>query len=396
MTRSPGKPTCSPTCSSTRPSLRPWWNSDTPTPWPGKMNFSDSSATTKLPPRSSRAKLSPMRGDQLARQWLLVQRLGRSRGGVGLAELADDLGCVRRTIYRDLDALMYAGFPVVSEKRDGKVYYRFLDSFKLGDVPFTADEILALAFGEDLLRTLEGTVFHDSIQSALTKIRSALSSELIGFLDTIAGSFRVLPEPHKRYAKSRTTIEALNEAVLGRRVLHMRYRNGQTGEESSRDLDPYHVWYQRGGLYVIGFDHRRAEIRTFAVDRILDLEATGADFQVREGFDFDAWTSANFGVVIEPASRVRVRFARERATQVRERSWHASQQIEERADGGVDLTMEVGGSSELTDWILSFGPGAEVLEPAALRVQVSQALESASALYHPENRGSGGEPEGVD
>ena len=337
-----------------------------------------------------------MRGDQLARQWLLVQRLGRSRGGVGLAELADDLGCVRRTIYRDLDALMYAGFPVVSEKRDGKVYYRFLDSFKLGDVPFTTDEILALAFGEDLLRTLEGTVFHDSIQSALGKIRSALSSELIGFLDTIAGSFRVLPEPHKRYAKSRTTIEALNRAVLGRQVLKIRYRNGQTGEESSRELDPYHVWYQRGGLYVIGFDHHRAEIRTFAVDRILSVEPTGTPFRIREGFDFDAWTATNFGVVIEPASRVRVRFTPERATQVRERTWHASQQIVERSDGGVDLTMEVGGSSELTDWILSFGPGAEVLEPVALRVQVSQALERASALYHPENRGSGEEPEGVD
>jgi predicted DNA-binding transcriptional regulator YafY len=322
-----------------------------------------------------------MRGDQLARQWLLVQRLGRSRGGVGLAELADDLGCVRRTIYRDLDALMYAGFPVVSEKRDGKVYYRFLDSFKLGDVPFTTDEILALAFGEDLLRTLEGTVFHDSIQSALGKIRSALSSELIGFLDTIAGSFRVLPEPHKRYAKSRTTIEALNRAVLGRQVLKIRYRNGQTGEESSRELDPYHVWYQRGGLYVIGFDHHRAEIRTFAVDRILSVEPTGTPFRIREGFDFDAWTATNFGVVIEPASRVRVRFTPERATQVRERTWHASQQIVERSDGGVDLTMEVGGSSELTDWILAFGPGAEVLEPAALRAQVREGLEGAAALY---------------
>ena len=337
-----------------------------------------------------------MRGDQLARQWLLVQRLGRSRGGVGLAELADDLGCVRRTIYRDLDALMYAGFPVVSEKRDGKVYYRFLDSFKLGDVPFTADEILALAFGEDLLRTLEGTVFHDSIQSALAKIRSALSSELIGFLDTIAGSFRVLPEPHKRYAKSRATIEALNQAVLGRHVLRIRYRNGQTGEESSRDLDPYHVWYQRGGLYVIGFDHHRREIRTFAVDRILEIEPTRTPFQIREGFDFDAWTATNFGVVIEPASRVRVRFGRERATQVRERTWHASQQIEERTDGGVDLTMEVGGSSELTDWILAFGPGAEVLEPAGLRAQVREALESAAALYRRENpHPPGSESEGA-
>ena len=84
-----------------------------------------------------------MRGDQLARQWQLIQRLGKSRAGLGLAQLVEELGCVRRTVYRDLDALMYAGFPVVSEKRDGKVYYRFLDSFKLGNVPFTTDEILA-------------------------------------------------------------------------------------------------------------------------------------------------------------------------------------------------------------------------------------------------------------
>ena len=69
-----------------------------------------------------------------------------------LDQLAEELECVRRTVYRDLDALMYAGFPVVSEKRDGHVYYRFIDSFKLSDVPFTADEVLALAFGEDLLR----------------------------------------------------------------------------------------------------------------------------------------------------------------------------------------------------------------------------------------------------
>ena len=322
-----------------------------------------------------------MRGDQLARQWLLVQRLARSHGGVGLAELAEDLGCVRRTVYRDLDALMYAGFPVVSEKRDGKVFYRFLDSFQLGDVPFTTDEILALAFGEDLLRTLEGTVFHDSIRSALGKIRSALSTELMGFLDALAGSFRVLPSPHKRYADSRATIEALNKAVLSRQVLRMRYRTGRTGRESSRKFDPYHVWYQQGGLYAIGFDHQKKEIRTFAVDRILALEPIGERFEVLDGFDFDAWTADNFGVVIEPASKVRVRFHHDRATQVRERTWHTSQQIEDLPGGGVELTMEVGGSSELTDWILSFGPGAEVLEPQALRAQVHAALKKASALY---------------
>ncbi|NNL85340.1 MAG: HTH domain-containing protein, partial [Myxococcales bacterium] len=137
-----------------------------------------------------------MRGDQLSRQWQLIQRLARSQSGVGLDDLADDLGCVKRTVYRDLDALMFAGFPVVSEKRDGRVFYRFLDSFRLGDIPFTADEVLALAFGEDYLRALEGTVFHDSIRSALTKIRAGLRPELSDFLSRLGNSFRVMPGPH--------------------------------------------------------------------------------------------------------------------------------------------------------------------------------------------------------
>ena len=322
-----------------------------------------------------------MRGDQLARQWQLIQRLGRSRAGVGLDQLAEDLGCVRRTVYRDLDALMYAGFPVVSEKRDGKVFYRFLESFDLGHVPFTADEILALAFGEDLLRTLEGTVFHDSISSALAKIRAGLGDDLIGFLDGMAESFRVLPGPHKRYAEFRDTIRLLGDAVLARTTLSMRYFTGRTGEESSREIDPYHVWYRGGGLYVIGHDHRSGEIRTFAVDRIRALEPTERRFEPREDFDFEAYTASSFGVVAEPAVRVVVRFSKEWAPHVSERTWHASQVVRPLEGGGVELEMEVGGAAELKSWILSFGPGAEVLEPASLREDVRNALAEALGQY---------------
>ena len=322
-----------------------------------------------------------MRGDQLARQWQLIQRLARSRGGVGLDELADDLGCVRRTIYRVLDALMYAGFPVVSEKRDGHVYYRFLDSFQLGDVPFTADEILALAFGEDLLRSLEGTVFHESIRSALAKIRAGLSPELTAYLERLGESFRVLPGPHKRYVEAKETIQTLNDAVLGRRTVRMRYRTGRTGTESERELDPYRIWYRAGGLYVIGHDHQSEELRTFAVDRILEIEATDARFEVRDDFDFDAYTASSFGVIAEPATRVRIRFEPRWATYVEEHSWHPSQKLEPLPDGRLELGMEVGGTAELRSWVLSFGEGAEVLEPEALREEVRRELKAAVARY---------------
>ncbi len=288
---------------------------------------------------------------------------------------------MRRTVYRDLDALMFAGFPLISEKRAGKVYYKFLDSFDLGHVPFTADEVLALVFGQDLLRPLEGTPFHDSIESALGKIRAGLGDELIAYLEAIGQSFRVLPGPHKRYADYRDTIQTLSDSVYSHTTVSLRYFTGRSGEESDRNLDPYHVWYRNGGLYVIGHDHRSGEIRTFAIDRIRSIAATERSFVQRADFDFETYTAGNFGVVAEPAVRVVVRFSKTWATHVRERTWHPSQSIRELTDGGVELEMQVGGADELVSWILSFGPGAEVLEPAALREQVSTALALALAVY---------------
>jgi predicted DNA-binding transcriptional regulator YafY len=322
-----------------------------------------------------------MRGDQLARQWQLIQRLARSRAGVGLDELAEDLGCVRRTVYRDLDALQYAGFPVVSERRDGRVFYRFIDRFGLGDVPFTPDEVLALVFGEDLLRPLEGTVFHDSIRSAIQKIRAALGPEVAGFVARLGEAFRVVPGPHKRYASYRDVIQVLNEAVLGRRSVRISYRTGRTGRVASRKLDPYRVWYRSGGLYVIGHDHRSGEVRTFAVDRIRSAALTGDAFAVPVSFDFDAYTASSFGVVAEPATRVRIRFDRRFALYVEERVWHPSQKLERLPGGRLELTLEVGGLDELQSWVLSFGSGAEVLEPEALRSQVQRELTAALARY---------------
>lgn len=322
-----------------------------------------------------------MRGDQLARQWRLIQRLARSRAGAGLDDLAEDLECTRRTVYRDLDALMYAGFPVVSERRGGRVFYRFLDTFRLGDVPFTPDEVLALAFGEDLLRTLEGTVFHDSIRSALEKIRAGLGPELGAFLARLGESFRVLPGPHKPYARFRETIELLNQAVLERRRVRMRYRTARTGRVAVRRLDPYRVWYRSGGLYVVGLDHKSGEVRTFAVDRIQRLEATDERFQVRPDFDFDRYIGSSFGVIAEPAARVRIRFDPRWADYVAERTWHPSQTLERLRDGSVVLTLDAGGTAELRSWVLSFGSGAYVEDPPELRAEVERELDAALRRY---------------
>jgi predicted DNA-binding transcriptional regulator YafY len=322
-----------------------------------------------------------MRGDQLSRQWRLIQLLARARYGIGAEALASELEITRRTVYRDLDALMFAGFPITSEKRDGRVFYRVVDGFKLGDTPFTPDELLALGFSEDLLRSLEGTVFHDSIQSALAKIRASLGPELAGFLARLRESFRVLPGPHKNYADLADVIRTLNEAVLARRTVRMKYTTARTGETAAREFDPYRVWYRSGGLYAIGHDHKSGELRTFAIDRIKAPELTTQRFEVPDDFDFEARAASAFGVVIEPPEHVRIRFGARRSLYVREHDWHPSQKIARLGDGEIELTMEVGPGDELASWVLSFGADAEVLEPAALRAQVARELARAGKHY---------------
>jgi predicted DNA-binding transcriptional regulator YafY len=48
------------------------------------------------------------RGDQLARQWRIIQTLVSSKCGKSVAKLVKDENCPRRTLYRDLEALQEA------------------------------------------------------------------------------------------------------------------------------------------------------------------------------------------------------------------------------------------------------------------------------------------------
>ncbi len=161
----------------------------------------------------------------------------------------------------------------------------------------------------------------------------------------------------------------------------MRYRTGRSGEEKARDLDPYRVWYRGGALYVVGLDHLSGEIRTFAVGRILEIDALEESFEIRADFDFDAYIDSAFGVIAETPTQVHIRFDPRWAEWVAERTWHPSQELERHPSGHLDLRMEVGGVADLRSWVLSFGSGAEVLAPGSLREEVKSELEAGAARY---------------
>lgn len=76
-----------------------------------------------------------MRGDQLARQWRVIRAIEASPGGLTVAEIAEREETGIRTIYRDLESLQAAGFPLYTERVDRVNRWAFIDTFKFKILP---------------------------------------------------------------------------------------------------------------------------------------------------------------------------------------------------------------------------------------------------------------------
>ena len=71
-----------------------------------------------------------MRGDQLARQLRIICPIEASPGGLTVAEIAKREETGIRTIYRDLESLQAAGFPLYTERVERSNRWTFIDIFK--------------------------------------------------------------------------------------------------------------------------------------------------------------------------------------------------------------------------------------------------------------------------
>lgn len=321
-----------------------------------------------------------MRGTQLVRQWKIVRLLEVCKRGMAAAELAVELETSLRNVYRDLQALEAAGFPVDTEKDGKQSLWKLMDGYhKDIRFPFTTTELIALHVSRDILRVLEGTVFQDSIESLFEKVTTSLPPETIRFIDNVAARLKIGFGPPK-YCAHGDIIERISVATGQKKRIEISYQAASTGQESKRKIDPYQVWALNGCFYLIGLCHMRNAVRTFAMDRIKDLSLLDETFHFPEDFSLEDYLQTAFRVMTGKPEIVKVLFRASAAQVVKERIWHPTQEIREQLDGSVIITLEVPINYEIISWILGFGSAAKVLEPPSLCKRFEKEL--AGALQH--------------
>jgi predicted DNA-binding transcriptional regulator YafY len=127
-----------------------------------------------------------MRGDRLARQWHILQLLSKSLEGLRVKEIAAQIGEPVRNIYRDLDVLQKAGFPLYTEKDGPRSRWLLVDGFHLeAKVSFLQEELIALELAYCLMKAVGVKQYTKALSRFLEKVRLTLPASLRRRLETM-------------------------------------------------------------------------------------------------------------------------------------------------------------------------------------------------------------------
>jgi len=214
----------------------------------------------------------------------LLTRVLRDRPGITVAGLARELGVSARSVFRDIDHLRERGYPIEADRgRGGGV--RLHASWGLGKVLLSSEEALCTLLSLAISEKLSFPMFSADVSRARKKIVDAFPSSerrriaplreriFVGrpASQNVRGSY-VAPDP---VAMRRLQVAFVREAIVQADYVK------ETGESSSRRLEPHAMLINWPAWYLLGFDHMRGEPRTFRFDRFRNVEIEQNSFRAR-------------------------------------------------------------------------------------------------------------------
>ncbi len=324
---------------------------------------------------------SPKKYSQAARLHDMI-RILEARYGATVDDLAEECQVTRRTIYRDLQALLDAGYPLINERQsDGFVLYRFMSGFsKIPPITFSLEELMTLYLCRGQLAFLHGTPFQDDLEAIFARIRSNMPPRSVAHLERIAEASSPKFLGFKDYSQQHQLLQDLRQALLLQYQCLIHYRPAKR-EQTQYLIDPYTLLFFKNGLYIGGYAHNRKALRLFAIERIEKVELQTERFEVPEGYRVEMLTGTAFGLIAEDESQqLELLFDKEVAHLIRERVWHPDQRIEENKDGSLVIRFSASGDKEILAWLYSFIPHVRVLGSDSLRKKFLSGLQDALAL----------------
>jgi predicted DNA-binding transcriptional regulator YafY len=317
--------------------------------------------------------------DRLARFYRVIRYLQAHPEGASPDAIAGFVGMSRRTVYRDLQALEgEIEIPLWSEGgKWGIVEGAFLPPLRL-----TLDEAVAFFIAARLAAQWADR-YEPDMGAAFQKLAEILPPVVAAHLERTIDLLASRP-PDERQTRH---LRLLARAWAERRVVELTYDAAtySPGRPPRRSrVHPYllEASSPTRALYLMGFDESREAVRTFKLQRVLELSLTPDTFEPPEPRVVQEGLARAWGVIADQEEvEVVLHFDAAIAGLVTETTWHPSEQVVREPDGSVTWRARTPGTLEIRRWILQWGAQVEVIAPPELREEVAEIYRMAAARY---------------
>lgn len=217
---------------------------------------------------------------------------------------------------------------------------------------------------------------------AYSKNNLEIHSRIAGLYDRFGDrefiSFKKAPE-----VKGTQYLDPIINAIEAKRVLRLYYLPFYEDKPYFNEIHPYLLKEHGFRWYLIGLNEFKGQVRTYALDRIRDIQEThGIEYRKPE-FDAALYFKNTLGIIAPQGNPPLIKIAvqKTQAQYLITQPWHDSQNIEMEDEQQIVFSFRVFPTYEFKTLLLSLGKDAKVVEPDSLKSEIRNELQQMVEMY---------------
>lgn len=292
----------------------------------------------------------------------------------------------RRSIYRDI-ALLRDEFGMDIDGGQGGKYRLMSRQFEQDDLRILAECVHAARFisaskAKELVETIGelGSIYQsESLQHEVFLIDRVKSTQkgTLNIISTI-NSAMAKKLDGKLHAPQKISFKYMKHTIDDVNSMVEKYHG------KIYKVSPYRLLINDGNYYLLAFDDKAQDMRTYRIDRMKDVKLLPDPQEGKEAFeaiDLQSYTQRVFSMFGGEKKTVSMQFENSLLDSVIDRFGTKNASYSKIDDDHFSVSVEVEWSNQFYSWLLQFGEKAKITHPKAVANKMRKFLENMVSQY---------------
>ena len=282
----------------------------------------------------------------------------------------------RKSIYRDIDALIDYGMDIVKTREGKPGFYLASRDFELPELKLLVDAIQSSKF-----------------------ITESKTNALIKKLEQLVSKYEAMQLQRQVYVSGRIktmnesiyySVDAIHHAISENKKIRFQYFQWNVKKEMELrhngawyHISPWGLSWDDENYYLVGYDSDAGKIKHYRVDKMLHIQMSEEKREGQEYFkklDMADYAKKSFGMFGGKEQEVKLRVANNLAGVIIDRFGKNVMMIPEDEDH-FTVNVDVHVSKQFLGWIFSLGESVRIVGPSEVVAQMKEEIERLVRQY---------------